>query len=205
MNDFSDHHQDTIKELFNLGMGRAAAALSELLNEEVGLSVPRIEFAAQEEAARRMSSDGNRSVAVRQSVRGGLDGNALLVFPRLQSFSLINAILGSDSRHLDTLADTEAEALSEVGNILINNCIGIIADMIDSGVQTSLPEVLQGTPLDILRECTVQAEGEKTVSILVIEVEFSVAKLQIAGQLVFLTSMDAINRLVSRANAQAGT
>lgn len=205
MNELSSQHQDTIKELFNLGMGRAAAALSELLNEEVGLSVPQIEFVAEEEAARRMAADGDRSVAVRQSVRGGLEGNALLVFPRVQSFSLINAILGSDSRHLDTLADTEAEALSEVGNILINNCIGIIADLIDSGVQTSLPEVLQGSPLEILRDCADPTERGKTSSILIIEVEFSVAKLQISGQLVFLTSVEAIGRLVSQANAQFGT
>jgi len=42
--------QDALTEVFNVGMGSAAASLSEMVGEEVQLTVPEISFVNKEDA-----------------------------------------------------------------------------------------------------------------------------------------------------------
>lgn len=44
MIELNELQQDMLTELFNIGMGNAAAALSEMVSEEVLLSIPQISF-----------------------------------------------------------------------------------------------------------------------------------------------------------------
>ena len=43
--------EDMLTELFNLGMGNAASALSEMVSEEILLSIPKISFMEKSELA----------------------------------------------------------------------------------------------------------------------------------------------------------
>ena len=54
---FSPDEHDLIVELMNLGVGRAAHALSQLVNDEVLLSVPRLEFISVPEAQEAFRKD----------------------------------------------------------------------------------------------------------------------------------------------------
>jgi len=63
--------RDTITELLNIGMGCAAAALSEMVGEEVALSVPCVEVLSRRDAAVLVREKGcERIVAVLQEFSG---------------------------------------------------------------------------------------------------------------------------------------
>ena len=50
MDTLTELHLDALTEVFNIGAGRAAASLSEIVGDEVKLSVPLIEIKKTSEA-----------------------------------------------------------------------------------------------------------------------------------------------------------
>ena len=52
----NDLQQDALLEIFNIGVGKAAAALSKMTSEEVLLSVPTLEFLEWEEGKQPLTN-----------------------------------------------------------------------------------------------------------------------------------------------------
>jgi chemotaxis protein CheY-P-specific phosphatase CheC len=116
----SELEHDALTELANLGVGRAATNLSRLVREQVFLSVPRTEVLPLSVAADLLSSrEPVDLVAVGQAFSGEFSGHALLIFPEANSFELVHAVIGS-TVSVDEVADLEQEALTEIGNVILN-------------------------------------------------------------------------------------
>ena len=87
-------------------MGCAAAALSEMINEEVKLSVPGVEFVSRLEATHIIGSKAKTDVSgVHQHFHGAFGGDAMLLFPEEQSLELVRAVLQHDDMALQDLTD----------------------------------------------------------------------------------------------------
>ena len=68
--DFSELQADALAEILNIGVGRGAAGLSQLLNQEVLLSVPA-EVIPQKELYQRLNaSHGDELACIQQSFYG---------------------------------------------------------------------------------------------------------------------------------------
>ena len=94
--------KDALGELFNIGMGRASASLSEMVGEEVELSVPLVEILPYSEAIENISiTVGQEVTAVRETFKGAFWGDALLLFPENQSLQLVKALLKDHDLPLD--------------------------------------------------------------------------------------------------------
>jgi chemotaxis protein CheC len=86
--------RDTITELLNIGMGRAAAALSEMLEAEVALSVPFVDVLSRRDAAVLVREQGYaRIVAVLQEFSGFFWGDTMLILPEEQSLAFVHALI----------------------------------------------------------------------------------------------------------------
>ena len=79
------------KGRLNMGMGAAAASLSEMIDDEVGLSVPFVEIMTKEQVVRHFGE--SRISGVKETFSGVFWGEALLLFPELNSLELVRAIL----------------------------------------------------------------------------------------------------------------
>ncbi len=87
--EFSELQKDAVIELINMGIGRAADALAQMINEEVQLSVPNVEFINYSELSAHLSSiDDNEPSVISQQFNGDFSGNALLLFPESSGMSL---------------------------------------------------------------------------------------------------------------------
>jgi chemotaxis protein CheC len=140
----SDLELDSITELVNLGVSRAAANLARMVHEEVLLTVPRVALMSRGEAILALGERESRSlVAVHQTFEGEITGRALLIFPEERSLELVRAVVGSDLS-LEEIIELEQEALAETGNIILNSCLATIANSLESNLKISLPEVLRG-------------------------------------------------------------
>ncbi len=51
LTDMSEIEADSLMEIFNIGVGHAAAAMSDIVNEEVRMSVPSVRITTRSEAA----------------------------------------------------------------------------------------------------------------------------------------------------------
>lgn len=189
---------DALGEIFNIGVGRAASALSELLHEEVLLSVPHVQVLTVSEAAHRLSAADIPMYGVRQPFSGTLRGDALLIFPSHRSLDLVRLMAGQ-SVPTDELSAIEQDAMTEIGNVMLNACIASLGELLGSEFALGLPSVSMGDSRAIL--------GTRIQNHLVVflHIRFELKTSAIEGYVVFVlhtTSMetlrDALNRLLGR-------
>lgn len=205
MNTLSEMQLDTLTEVFNIGAGRAAASLSEIVGDEVRLSVPRVQFYQSTEInAAALSLNSERLGAVRQHFSGPFDADAMLLFTEERALEIVHDMMGSQV-NVEDLPEYEQEAMCELGNIILNACLSAMADMLSLRMDSSLPTYSVAATDEILQRLV--AEANQPV-ILVLYIDLAIEKRHSQGYLVFLlssSSMQAllghIDRFITRAEA----
>lgn len=178
---------DALTELVNLGVSSAATNLSELVREEVLLSVPKACVVTREQAILNLREHGaKRLVAIHQDFDGDIRGRALLIFPEARSMELIRAMVGAELS-LDDIMELEQEALAETGNILLNSCLSTIANSLERNLKISLPEVIHGEGPDFF---TSHSDADETV--LFIYINFLVKQRDIQGFLAMILDLPSL-------------
>ncbi|MCP3688498.1 MAG: chemotaxis protein CheC [Gammaproteobacteria bacterium] len=171
---------DLLAELFNIGVGKAADSLSRMVNQEVRLSVPLVEFKAITDMVDYLGRD-SVICSVSQNMRGSFDARSMLMFQKDSSLEVVRQLMG-DHLSDELVADMQEEALSEIGNIVLNACIGSIAHTLDNKFAVDLPEFDQGKPMDLLS--SVNATDDEGV--LLIRIHMDLSECAVRGYLVFL-------------------
>jgi chemotaxis protein CheC len=177
---------DALTELVNLGVSNAATSLSELVREEVVLSVPEVAVVSRDEAiANLREHDAKRLVGIHQDFEGDIRGRALLIFPEARSMELIRALVGAELSP-DDIMELEQEALAETGNILLNGCLSTMANSLQRNLKISLPEVIHGDGADFFRD----AHADERV--LFIYINFAVKQRDIQGFLAMILDLPSL-------------
>ncbi|MDP2697317.1 chemotaxis protein CheC [Thalassospira sp.] len=194
MIDLTDLEKDTITELINIGVGRAAASLSEMVDQPVELSVPSIDFIARFSDAGLIAAPNEVVSAVKQSFDGPFQGDALLVFPEKRSLELVRRLLKVDVP-LDSLTDLEQEALMEVGNIILNACLGSIANVLGSPINCAMPEFRKCETRNLLPEETGTAAQKAPPVLMILHVQFNLRQDDIDGYVLFVMDLVSIQTM----------
>ena len=138
-------HRDAILEIVNVAIGRAAAALSEMVDDQIELTVPALSFLDRNQTTDRLNlMTGKQATAVSQRFSGTIAGDALLVFPERQSLELVRTLL-RDETDLDTLTELEQDALKEVGNVILNTVLSSFSNQLGADLDANLPEITSGS------------------------------------------------------------
>lgn len=183
---------DALTELVNLGVSNAALSLREMVREEVLLTVPRVDVLGREEALGILSQNvSKRLVAVHQVFEGDITGRALLIFPEARSLELVRAVVGGDLS-LEEIMELEQEALAETGNVLLNGCLGTIANNLKRTLKISLPEVIHGQGEEFFN---LEPPPEAGDTVLFIYINFAVRKRDIQGYIAMLLDMPSLEAL----------
>jgi chemotaxis protein CheC len=209
MFNLSELENDALIEIFNIGVGQAAASMSTIVNEAVRMSVPSISFIPRTEAARllgaRDTATPERICGVSQHYQGAFETEAILMFPEDKSLEIVRLMVG-ESVPLQELTEMEQEAMCEIGNIMLNSCVGTLANIFQQELQGSLPQYHVGTSDEIL---TATGSAADTV-VLMLHIDFLLEKHQIHGYVAFVLDIsalhdlkDQINLYIARAMGQA--
>lgn len=184
--------RDALAEIVNIGVGRAAKNLSVMIKAPVQLSVPRAELLPRVEAAAVLAGLGSTDlVSVGQEFEGAFSGLALLIFPEANSLELVRAVVG-ESMELDEIIDLEQEALAEIGNVILNGCLVVVANMLKRGLTMSLPRVTRGSGPRILAADAPSSAGEP---VLFLRIDFKVAARNIDGYIALLMDLPSLSSL----------
>lgn len=135
---FSPDQIDALQELANIGMGRTANALGQLLGLEVRLNIPHVEIMGIDSLVStirdRLANED--SIATRQAFSDGVDGEALLIFDNRPELS--------DANPDEPLLNDEQ--MLEVTNIMVGAFLGSLLEPLGAELYFS-PPALVGTPL----------------------------------------------------------
>lgn len=184
---------DALTEIFNIGAGRAASSLSDIVGDEVLLSVPRVEFyRAHEVNAKVLSLSSARLGSVKQKFRGPFNLTASLLFTEERALEIVQEMLGSQVQKED-LVEYEQEAMCEVGNIILNACLSAMADMLGISFESTLPEYSSAEP-DVVIERLV-ADTDNPL-MLVLHINMLIEKRRSQGTLIFWLSSSSLQELM---------
>ena len=195
----SSFHLDAVAEILNIGMGSAAASLSEMINEEVKLTVPSVEFVSRLIATKHIRKKTAANVSgVHQNFKGALGGDAVLLFPEDQSLQLVRAVLQQEDIALEDLTEMEQEAMTEIGNVILNACLSSMADMFGREIQAEIPEFVHGSIDQVFSD--EGSLGQSQAIVLLLNMDFSVDRRNIQGYVTFLMDVAEVQQF--KANIQ---
>lgn len=189
----TDAHLDALKELINIGVGRAASMLNQMLDSRIVLEIPVVSILTlndiQIELEKRFNSDS--FAAVRLNFTGSFSGKANLVFPTESAATLVSLLTGEeiDSPDLDSV---KIGTLSEVGNIVINGIMGSISNVLNQHINYAIPIYIEDSIKHIL---SLENTTEQTVFLLA-QARFAIETLEIMGEIVLIFEMDSFGTLI---------
>ena len=180
---------DYLSEVFNIGVGNAASSLSQMVKQEIKLSVPELSFLSSDELIDLLGKNNILS-SVSQKMDGPFSAQSLLLFPDADSLEIVRKMLG-DHLSDESIAELQNEAMSEIGNIVLNACIGSLSQSFDINFSIELPEFNRSTPDNILKSKHLDKES----LILFIRIELTLSQSKITGYLAFLLGFESFSIL----------
>jgi len=155
--ELSASQKDALTELINIGYARAAAALSDLTGHRISLEVPEVAIHSIPEIKEKLQRVITGEVAsVNQVFDGPIAGNAILLLDS-EAAMLLNRLLTdrSDSPELDGAA---REVITEVGNIVLNACLGAFGNLLKVQVTFTVPALQIESVHKVLQSITVAGD-----------------------------------------------
>jgi len=187
------YHLDALKELVNIGVGKAADSLNILLDSHIQLEVPSISvFQGEDIAEGEDSIWGSELACVQLGFRGHFNGSAILVFPPASAVKLVASLTGEDPA-APFLNAVMAGTLNEVGNIVINSVIGTIGNILVKPFDFSLPDYMEGRLVDLL---TTKNSAE-TLTVLLVKTHFRIHDRQVEGSIILLFELGSFDALLT--------
>ena len=186
--------QDALTELINIGYARAAAALSDLTGHRISLEVPEVAIHVISEIKTRLLRVIKDEVAsVNQVFSGPINGNAILLLDR-EAALLLNNLLTDRDQAQGKLDGAAREVITEVGNILLNACLGAFGNLLKVQVTFTVPYLQVDNVDKVLRSITVQ--GSELEYALIIHTRFHMRVSNVSGYLVIILGVTSLKTLL---------
>jgi chemotaxis protein CheC len=192
-----DH--DALTELFNIGLHRAAASLSELTGQRILVDLPRLWVCPIEETHDRLLEllDGDLAT-VHQIFRGTVTGDAVLVLEYQNAARLAGLMTDGDVAVGGRLDQSAREVIAEVGNVILSSCMSAFGDMLQVSVSFSVPRIHVESLEGLLRSLVV--DNEDLHYALVAATRFRLTEGEVGGYLLIAVGMTSLS-LITRALA----
>jgi len=198
MNEIDDQTIDAIREIVNIGIGRAAGQLQQMTGSHIHLQIPSIKivpFDEMTEAGNTIIS-GDTLSAVLLDFKGTFSGMSAMVFPPESAAALVMLLTGEQEKspELDAM---RIEALKEVGNIIINAVMGSIANILSEHLTYSIPAYYEGPMVNL---AGLKGKGLRDECVLLARTNFLIEDLNIEGDILLILEIGSLDALVASIN-----
>lgn len=179
---------DILQELINIGVGRAAGMLNQMVSTHIQLQVPVLQvLTPQELEALYATRPDTVFSAVQLSFSGEFAGLSALIFPPESASKLVSVMLGREGVPEDD-EQVRAGTLQEVGNIVLNGVMGSIANILKEPLRYSAPGFVESDIVGIM--------GDVSGMILMARTQFSMRDHLIEGEVLILFSLSSFDSLL---------
>ena len=131
--------KDIFLELANIGIGRAAANMSDLAGRSVDISVPELELFNESSLEKIVSQDETIAYVV-QNFEGDLKGSAYILFSESAAIQLASLLFGEDETG-GRFDESEQNSILELGNIMIGGIMGTFCNEFSASINYHVPEI----------------------------------------------------------------
>jgi chemotaxis protein CheC len=188
---------DVLKELINIGVGRAAGMLNDMLQSRVQLQVPYVKIFSPLTLQEEMDKLGDDKLStVRLTFKGPFSGIASLVFPPDSAAKLVDILTGEEPGDTD-LDSIRIGTLTEVGNIILNGVMGSIGNVLEQHINYSVPTYIE----DNVEHLLLSDDLDSNTTILLAHTRFTIEQLQIEGDIILLFEVGSFDALLAAIDA----
>ena len=133
--------KDAVTELVNIAFSRTAAALSELTGNRVELTVPEVTAHPIADLLPALGQFVKGEVATVHQIFGGpVSGDAFLLLD-IDGAARLVGLLAEAGAPTTQMGASAREVLAEVGNILLNACLGVFGDLLEVRFTFAVPRL----------------------------------------------------------------
>jgi len=190
----TETQRDALVELLNIGFGRAGASLSKLTGQRILLDVPVVDIhpVAQLNASLRKVGVGNVA-SVHQVFSGPVAGDALLILDPTAASTLKELLTDEPALPLELDASSR-EVLTEVGNILLNACIGTFGNLLKVPMSFAVPDIDVASLRSVVEKLI--ADGDAMRYALVVTAGFRLRDAAVTGYVVIVLTVQSLTTLL---------
>lgn len=198
-----DAELDALTELFNVGLHRAAASLSEVTAQRIHVEMPKLWVYEIGEIETRLRDLMNGELAtVRQVFGGAVAGDAVLLIEQDKAAQLTQLMTSGEAAIGGRLDQSAREVLSEVGNIVLGACLSGFGDMLQTPVSFSVPRLTVESLGSLLKSLSNNtAEVQYAV---ICATRFGLSELEVDGYLIVAVGAASLTRMLNGLTGQAG-
>ncbi len=187
----TDDLLDALREIINIGVGKAAGTLNELLAHHITLEVPRIVVVHPNDFDNHFNNRSEETVSlVSLQFSGKFSGLSTLLFTPDSASKLVDLLMGEEIPGAD-LDAIKTGTLTEIGNILLNAVMGSIGNILDSRLNYAIPTYQEGNLRGILLPVLQQESAAMEVT-----TRFTVQSRHITGEFLLLFEIGSFDSFV---------
>jgi chemotaxis protein CheC len=127
---------DALKEVANIGSGRAASTLSRLLNRKIMIRVPKLLTGTVDSVISTLPDSNSTIVSIMMNFLGDITGKAFLLFPYRDAKRLIDLLVDDT---IQQVTEVRESVLKEVTNILFCSYINALGEWLGFIILPSVP------------------------------------------------------------------
>jgi chemotaxis protein CheC len=186
--------KDAVTELVNIAFSRTAAALAELTGNRVELSVPEVSAHPIASLMPALSRFVRGDVATVHQIFGGpVSGDAFLLLD-VEGAARLVALLTDAGAPTLQMGSSAKEVLAEIGNILLNACLGVFGDLLHVRFTFAVPRIHLET-LHSMMDSLVIGKDELRHALLV-GARFRVRASEVTGCMVLVLGVTSLEQFV---------
>ncbi len=187
---------DALQELLNIGVGRAAGSLNQMLEKPIRLHIPSLQLGKMEELSQDVQTMKDTTLSsVQLPFKGTFSGSSCLLFPTESATALVLALTG-ETEDPDTMDSLRESTLTEIGNIVLNGVMGSLANVLNHRITYSVP-YYQETSIQGLMKPNPSDPGEM---ILWAQTQFTVEEYDLTGDIMLMFGVPDLGLLVTAVN-----
>jgi chemotaxis protein CheC len=152
----SDLQRDALQEIANIGASHAATALSQLVQKEIKIMIPKINIVSLDHTIDKFKNE-ETIVGIFLKISDEIPSYSLLLLTKKSAFALADILLGQKSESTKTeITDIEKSALEEVGNIMMCAFFDSVADLLHIPIIPGPPVLAYDMPSAVMDYVLIQ-------------------------------------------------
>ena len=145
LNQLDDMQYDVLREIGNIGAGNATTALSQMLNQKMDMSVPKVALVPFNEISEVMGAEDQTVVGIMLGFEGDVEGMMMFLFDTRSAHHLVNTLMMRDKEdgveEGADFTDRDMSALNEIGNIGSGSYLTAISKLTNLKMISTVPEM----------------------------------------------------------------
>ena len=191
---------DILKEMGNIGSGHAITALSQLLNNEIDVSLTSAEIIPFWNVVQLFDNPNIEVFGIYSEIHLNSDLSIIQIFTKESIINLIKLL--NDDFNLsieniktnDDLDDLSLSIITEIGNILSGHYANALADLLSIKLVTKVPTVALDSLNAMLNEI-VAKHSQKSDYMVLINTKLAVKNIKVNCIICFIPSLNILNDL----------